>query len=126
MATELDCAESDDANHVRVDVEYNRHGDGMKQPPPGFDKSWMAVDLCVHVRRTDERNLLVVEAKPVDGEGEYDRAKLSWLTRQKKKEGEPEPFRYALGAGLSLSGTVSWFQDGEEVGKETFEGIVEG
>lgn len=125
MAVDLDCEEPDDRSHLRVDVEYSRHEDTIKEPPPELDSNRMVVDLCVHIRRSQERNLLVVEAKAPPRTKEdvekiaNDRCKLRWVTW-------PDgPYRYQWGALLLLDGRVHWFRNGKETGETTdFAAIV--
>lgn len=125
MGNLLDCAHDDDAAHLRVDIEYNRILTAIKEPPPEFNGDSMLVDLCVHIRRSHERNILVAEVKPPPSNPrqvalyERDIAKLRWTTSQ------DGPYKYALGALVNLAGTISWFSNAEQVGESNFEPLLE-
>lgn len=67
-----------------VDVEYNRHIDDPKRlllpPRKALDDELRATtvfpDIIVHVRGTDDHNLLVLEVKKPGGDIAYDERKL--------------------------------------------------
>jgi len=67
-----------------VDIEYNRHGADPKRlhfgtPPPCDDPlvaSTVFPDIIVHVRGTDEHNVLVLELKKRDRSLDFDQRKL--------------------------------------------------
>lgn len=73
-----------------VDVEYNRHIDDPKRlllpPRQAADDELRATtvfpDIIVHVRGTDDHNLLVLEVKKPGGDLEYDAKKLTAFREQ--------------------------------------------
>ncbi len=56
-----------------LDSEYNRHGYDFKRLP-GSEKK-VRPDLCLHERRNDTHNLLVIEFKKDEQNGDEDRKK---------------------------------------------------
>ncbi len=105
----------------KADADYNRHGRGMKM----LDANRISVDIVVHERRRDNRNLLALELKKSGMPEAENRARLRKITD--KARGETEQ-RYGYDHGLFLkflrnsNGTnyarLSWFKNGIEDGAE--------
>lgn len=75
-----------------VDVEYNRHVDDPKRldlpprehPDEEPQATIVSPDIVVHVRGTDDHNLLVLEVKKPGGDLDYDERKLRAFREQLK------------------------------------------
>lgn len=73
-----------------VDVEYNRHVDDPKRlrlpkrnaADDELHATTVFPDIIVHVRGTDDHNLLVLEVKKPGGDVEYDERKLRAFREQ--------------------------------------------
>jgi hypothetical protein len=103
-----------------VDCEYNRHGVESKRLPRHCrerDKDYVYPDIVVHLRGTDEDNLLVIEAKPTwdtrVGVPECDRVKLQEFTKPNAE------YRYEFGLFIGFNRLAEprlvWFNDGAEL-----------
>lgn len=89
--------------HLKVDCEYNRHGDDIKKLPlpveniknSDLEAKTVYPDIIVHRRGDDKCNLLVIEAKKTAmGDMERDRCKLRAFTHPRG--------RYKYKCGLLL------------------------
>jgi len=103
-----------------VDCEYSRHGIETKRLPRhcnDTDMDRVYPDIVVHLRGTDDDNLLVIEAKPAwnpdVGVPECDRIKLEEFT---KPTGE---YRYQFGLFIGFNRLAEprlvWFKGGSEL-----------
>lgn len=112
LAEHLQCQFSD----LKVDCEYNRHGDDeddvkrlyCDSPPSSvpIDSPYAHTiypDIVVHERARDDKNALIIEVKKSNGhETSHDECKLRKLTVA-RNENEPEDeFKYGYKLGLFL------------------------
>lgn len=114
---------------LKVDCEYNRHGNDVKRlqyPCNGriqendLEARTVFPDIIVHRRQVDESNLLVVEIKKANSREniDCDAAKLKAFTRKEDDGGE---YHYKIGLFLLFDAEgkrladVRCFKDGEEV-----------
>lgn len=104
-----------------VDCEYNRLWDAKKRCQR-FGISWMKPDVVVHIRRSDEANLLCIEAKKTNDW--KDLAALPEDVGQKLKAltHPEEAYHYALGLAWRIAPSADpsdhdavWFVFGEPV-----------
>lgn len=93
---------------VRVDVEYNRHGDKRKTLGIDGAERDRRPDLIVHIRGRNGANLLVVEAKRGRTNIENDREKL--------RKFQKEPYMYTNAVLLLLGDRPQWQWMGEDPG----------
>lgn len=95
--------------HLDVDCEYNRHGDGVKRlaailPPDDTrtdctDAKTVYPDIIVHKRGCDGSNALVIEVKKSSGgDANRDKRKLRMFTSPL----DPDEFRYGYSLGMLL------------------------
>jgi hypothetical protein len=104
-----------------VDCEYNRLWDGIKRCQR-FGISWMKPDVIVHIRQSDEENLLCIEAKKkkdwkdIEALPDDVGQKLEALTHSE------DAYHYVLGLAWRIAPSadpddhdVVWFVSGEPV-----------
>ncbi len=103
---------------LKVDCEYNRHGDEIKRLlVPRDNINWddteartVFPDIIVHERNNDKNNLLVIEVKKSSNKrNEFDESKLEAFTK--------EPYSYSFGLFLEISMTntddsLKWYSKG--------------
>ncbi len=102
---------------IKADANYNKHGRETKRANKNDVLSVIEIDIAVHKRGTDEKNLLVIELETSNTPERDDMWKLEELTRQ---DGD---YDYALGLYLVLgvnerAGQIvdrRWYIDGAEV-----------
>jgi hypothetical protein len=107
---------------LRVDCEYNRHGNEIKRlRVPRDDIDWddteaktVFPDIVVHERGNDENNLLVIEVKKSSNNQnvQFDKNKLEAFTI--------EPYRYHFGLFLEISvnglhDELIWYRNGRTI-----------
>ncbi len=104
---------------LKVDCEYNRHGEEIKRlEVPRDNINWddteartVFPDIVVHERGNDEQNLLVIEVKKSSNaqNQQFDRIKLMAFTMP--------PYRYRFGLFLIISMDITpdymkWYRNG--------------
>ncbi len=100
--------------HYNVDCEYNKNMHGVKELPCA--ERYAQPDLLLHIRNTNDHNLLVTEFKLEGNDSAYDMEKLKCLTNSQQE------YRYLLGVAVKLSkrgATYTFIANGEI--KETVE-----
>jgi hypothetical protein len=104
---------------LKVDCEYNRHGDEIKRlEVPNDNINWddtegrtVFPDILVHQRNNDNNNLLVIEVKKSTNtpNNEFDKNKLIAFTKT------PYCYKFGLFLKISMHGTndyLKWFHNG--------------
>jgi hypothetical protein len=104
---------------LKVDCEYNRHGDEIKRlAVPNDNINWddteaktVFPDIIVHQRNNDNNNLLVIEVKKSSN------AQNSQLDKNKLVAFTKEPYRYSFGLFLRISmhdtdDSLDWYENG--------------
>ncbi len=100
--------------HYNLDCEYNKNTHGVKELPCA--EKYAQPDLLLHIRNTNDHNLLVAEFKLDGNDATYDMEKLRCLTNSQQE------YRYLLGVAVKLSSrgaTYTFIANGEI--KETIE-----
>ena len=104
-----------------VDCEYNRLWDGKKHCQR-FGISWMKPDVVVHIRQSDEANLLCIEAKKSKDWKDLEALPDDVGQKLKALTHPEEAYHYALGLAwrIAPSGDPNdhdavWFVSGEPV-----------
>ncbi len=100
-----------------VDVEYNRDGHEIKRLRDPLDVSNCAVypDIIVHLRGTNDDNLLVIEVKKKSEDNGLDEQKLVEFTKPVTQSG----LGYSYGLRLVLENdergeeSLQWFEKGK-------------
>lgn len=94
--------------NYNVDCEYNKNIHGMKELPCA--EKYVRPDLLLHIRDTNDYNLLVVEFKLAGNVSAHDMNKLKDLTNCDLQ------YRYLLGVAVKLSthgATYTFIANGE-------------
>lgn len=66
-----------------IDLEYNRDGTGIKRPHPRDDDGWIAPDILLHVRKTDN-NIFYCEVKKKSTKDNEDSVRVVNALKERK------------------------------------------
>lgn len=101
-----------------VDVEYNREGHDLKRlrDLPDVKRDNVFPDVIVHIRGTNDKNLLVVEVKMQGNEDESDENKLVEFTKPLTRNGLGYRWglQLTLDCGAECGDSLRWYEDGHE------------